>query len=80
MKALVSHALETALKLGASSAAAEVSDEKGRCVTVRNFDTESIEYKRPKLFYLRLHRQIQSVSLQRRSLAEINRKYNSSGG
>ena len=40
MKALVSHALETALKLGASSAAAEVSDEKGRCVTVRNFDTE----------------------------------------
>ncbi len=43
MKALVSHALETALKLGASSAVAEVSDEKGRCVTVRNFDTESIE-------------------------------------
>ena len=50
MKALVSHALETALKLGASSAAAEVSDEKGRCVTVRNFDTESIEYTRDRSF------------------------------
>lgn len=41
---LVSYALDTALSLGATAAAVEVSEEKGTCVTVRNQETESIEH------------------------------------
>ena len=47
---LVSHALDTALSLGATSASVEVSEEKGTCVTVRNRETESIEHTHDRDF------------------------------
>ena len=46
---LVSYALDTALSLGATAAAVEVSEEKGTCVTVRNQETESIEHTHDKI-------------------------------
>ena len=47
---LVSYALDTALSLGATAAAVEVSEEKGTCVTVRNQETESIEHTHDRDF------------------------------
>lgn len=50
LSSLVSYALDTALALGASSASAEISEEKGTCVTVRNQETESIEHTHDRDF------------------------------
>ena len=47
---MVSYALDTALSLGATAAAVEVSEEKGTCVTVRNQETESIEHTHDRDF------------------------------
>lgn len=50
MGELVSFALDAALSMGATSAAAEISEEKGTCVTVRNQETESIEHTHDRDF------------------------------
>lgn len=50
MGELVSFSLEAALSMGATSASAEISEEKGTCVTVRNQEVESIEHTHDRDF------------------------------
>ena len=55
LESQVQHALEYALSKGATSAAAEVQDQNGLNINVRNLDVETLEHTRDRSFSITVY-------------------------